>query len=267
MTQAKIQLRGVSKTFNRGTVTALDNIDLAIHQNEVFCIVGPSGCGKTTLLRLLNGLIQVTAGTVTIDGRDADEAVDETAMVFQHFGLFPWKTVYENVAYGLRIRRRPKDEIDEQVRRYIGMTGLKGFEQVYPHQLSGGMRQRVGLARALAVHSNILLMDEPFAALDAQTREFLQDELAGIWAVEQKTVVFITHSIDEAVFLGDRVAIMTPRPGRIKEILTVDLPRPRDMIASKSDPRYMELRNHIWTQLKGGEQGGNGAIAAAGGET
>ncbi|MDB4894553.1 MAG: nitrate transporter ATP-binding protein [Firmicutes bacterium] len=266
MTQAKIQLRGVSKSFNRGTVTALDKIDLDIHQNEVFCIVGPSGCGKTTLLRLLNGLIQVTEGSVMIDGRDADEAVGETAMVFQHFGLFPWKTVYENVAYGLRLRRRPKDEIDEQARRYIGMTGLKGFEYVYPHQLSGGMRQRAGLARALAVHSNILLMDEPFAALDAQTREFLQDELAGIWAVEQKTVVFITHSIDEAVFLGDRVAIMTPRPGRVKEILKVDLPRPRDMIASKSDPRYMELRNYIWTQLKEDGQGGNGAVAAAGGE-
>jgi NitT/TauT family transport system ATP-binding protein len=246
----------VTKTYSNGQVVALDNVDLDIQPNEVFCIVGPSGCGKTTLLRLLNGLITAEQGSVMVDGLEVAEANEQTAMVFQHFGLFPWKTVYENVAYGLRLRGRPQAEVDEVVRRYIGMTGLKGFEKSYPHQLSGGMKQRVGLARALSVNASVMLMDEPFAALDAQTREFLQEELARIWAVEQKTVVFITHSIDEAVFLGDRVAIMSPRPGRVQEVLEVDLPRPRDMIASKSDPRYAELRNYIWTKLKEGATDG-----------
>lgn len=262
MTQAKIQLRNVTKTYNRGQVIALDNIDLDVHSNEVLCIVGPSGCGKTTLLRLLNGLITHDSGTITVGGKDVEDATENTAMVFQHFGLFPWKTVYDNVAYGLRLRRAPKAQVDEAVQYYINMIGLKGFERSYPHQLSGGMKQRVGLARALAVNTDVILMDEPFAALDAQTREFLQEELARIWATEKKTVVFITHSIDEAVFLGDRVAIMTPRPGRLKEILTVDLPKPRDMIESKSDPRFMELRNYIWTELKGVEAGGNREVTA-----
>lgn len=265
MTQVKIQLRDVIKTYSRGKVLALDQISLDVHPNEVLCIVGPSGCGKTTLLRLLNGLVLSDSGSVKVDGMEVEGPTEQTAMVFQHFGLFPWKDVYHNVAYGLALRHKSKAEMAEVVQHYIEMTGLKGFEKAYPHQLSGGMKQRAGLARALATHSDVLLMDEPFAALDAQTREFLQEELARIWVTEQKTVVFITHSIDEAVFLGDRVAIMTPRPGRIKEILQVDLPRPRNVIASKSDPRYMELRNYIWSQLKGVEASAGGAIATGAG--
>jgi NitT/TauT family transport system ATP-binding protein len=171
-------------------------------------------------------------------------------MVFQHFGLFPWKNLEENIAYGLALRGRPKEEIVQTGQRYIELVGLKGFEKSYPYQLSGGMQQRAGLARALAVNPSLLLMDEPFGSLDAQTRESLQEELSKILEHERKTMLFVTHSIDEAIYLGDRILLMTPRPGRICEILPVEIPRPRDITKVRSDPRFIQLRAHIWEQLK-----------------
>jgi NitT/TauT family transport system ATP-binding protein len=171
-------------------------------------------------------------------------------MVFQHFGLFPWKTVYDNVAYGLRVHGRPEDDVRATVPRHVELAGLRGFEALYPYQLSGGMQQRVGLARALSVDPAVLLMDEPFGSLDAQTREIMQEELLRLWRLQPKTVVFVTHSIDEALILGDRVALMSGRPGRIREVLTVEFARPRDPEAVRSSARYAEMRRHIWGQLR-----------------
>lgn len=259
MAKVKINLENVRKTYQNGQIVALDGASLDVLEHEVLCIVGPSGCGKTTLLRMISGLIDCEGGTIRVDGKVVSEPHPETAMVFQHFGLFPWKTVFENVAYGLHLKGAGRGEIQERTGYYIQMVGLNGFEKAFPHQLSGGMRQRVGLARALAVNPSVLLMDEPFAALDAQTREYLQEELSRIWLAEKKTVVFITHSIDEAVFLGDRIAIMSARPGRMREIRTVQVPRPRDMIQSKSDEHYIELRNYVWRQLKEVEVGRDGS--------
>jgi NitT/TauT family transport system ATP-binding protein len=171
-------------------------------------------------------------------------------MVFQHVGLLPWKTVSDNVAYGLRLQGHPEREVSDTIARYIDLVGLRGFESAYPYQLSGGMQQRVGLARALAVNPTVLLMDEPFGSLDAQTRELMQEELLRVWRSQPTTMIFVTHSIDEAIILGSRVALMTRRPGQIKEVLDVDIPRPRDPEAVRRSPRYLEMREHIWHQLK-----------------
>jgi NitT/TauT family transport system ATP-binding protein len=216
----------------------------------VVCLLGPSGCGKTTLLRVVDGLIVPDDGEVTIGGRRVTGPRPDVAMVFQQFGLFPWKRLRQNVAYGLELRGRPRAEIERAVAHYTGLVGLGGFEQAYPYQLSGGMQQRAGLARALAVNPSILLMDEPFGSLDAQTRETLQEELSRILAREPKTVLFVTHSIDEAIFLGDRVVVMSSRPGRVREILTVGLPRPRDLNQVRADAHAIELRAHIWEELR-----------------
>ena len=259
---AKIVLDGVRKAFRRGAMVALDACTLEIAENELLCIIGPSGCGKTTLLRIVDGLIRPDAGRVLVGGVEISGPRRDIAMVFQHFGLFPWKTVYDNIAYGLRIQGRPAAEIREIVSTHIDMTGLAGFEPAYPYQLSGGMQQRVGLARALAINPAILLMDEPFGALDAQTRELMQEELLRLWRLRPKTLVFVTHSIDEALLLGSRVALMTSRPGRIREVLTVDIPRPRDPDSVRRSPRYLALRSHIWQQLKQ-EVGGDLAMAQA----
>lgn len=258
--RVKIKLENVCKSFQQGRLAVMDGVDLEVREHEVLCIVGPSGCGKTTLLRMISGLIACDHGSIRIDGAEVREPHPETAIVFQHFGLFPWKTVAENVGYGLKLKGAAAGEVADRTAHYVQMVGLRGFEKAYPHQLSGGMRQRVGLARALAVNPSILLMDEPFAALDAQTREYLQEELSRIWLHEQKTVVFITHSIDEAVFLGDRIAIMGPRPARIREIREVHVPRPRDMIRSKSDAHFIQLRSYVWERLK------EGRLAHAAGE-
>ncbi|MGQ0550047.1 MAG: ABC transporter ATP-binding protein, partial [Armatimonadota bacterium] len=180
----------------------------------------------------------------------------DVAMVFQHFGLFPWKTVYDNVAYGLRVRGRPEEETRQSVPRFIELVGLVGFERAYPYHLSGGMQQRVGLARALAIEPTVLLMDEPFGSLDAQTRELMQEELLRLWRIQRKTLVFVTHSIDEAIILGDRIAFMSGRPGSIKEVIPVDIPRPRDPEAVRSSSLYLRLRHHIWNQLKAEVIGG-----------
>jgi NitT/TauT family transport system ATP-binding protein len=247
---SKIIVDHASKLFLEGSVVAFRNVDLQIRNQEVLCVVGPSGCGKTTLLRCIGGLLAPSSGQVLIDGQAVDCPREGVAIVFQHFGLLPWKSVMDNVAFGLRIAGAPREVITERLDHYIQLVGLAGFETHYPYQLSGGMQQRVGLARALAIDPEILLMDEPFASVDAQTREVLQEELLQLHERERKTMIFITHSIDEAIILGDRVAVMASRPGRIKEILTVDFARPRDPAAVRAQSRYTELRNHIWEELR-----------------
>ena len=246
----KIVVDHASKLFLEGTVVAFRNVELNVSSNEVLCIVGPSGCGKTTLLRCIGGLLAPSSGQVLIDGRIVNSPRPGVAIVFQHFGLLPWKTVAGNVAFGLKIDGVSGRHLAERVEHYIRLVGLAGFENHYPYQLSGGMQQRVGLARALATHPEILLMDEPFASVDAQTREVLQEELLHLHERERKTMVFITHSIDEALVLGDRVAVMATRPGRVKEVLTVNFARPRDPAAVRAEPRYTEMRNHIWEELR-----------------
>jgi NitT/TauT family transport system ATP-binding protein len=246
-----IGARNVSKLFLDGAVVAFRQLTLDVRKQEILCIVGPSGCGKTTFLRCIAGLIDLSAGELLVGGRKVAGPPAGVAMVFQHFGLLPWKTVYQNAAFGLAMAGAPAAHIAERVRHYLELVGLTGFEKQYPYQLSGGMQQRVGLVRALAVNPSILLMDEPFAALDAQTREILQDELLQLMQRpdERKTMVFITHSIDEAILLGDRIAVMTARPGRIKEVLEIPFGRPRDVETVRADPRFAELRAHIWRQL------------------
>jgi NitT/TauT family transport system ATP-binding protein len=246
----KIVVDRASKLFLEGTVVAFRNVELNVRSNEVLCIVGPSGCGKTTLLRCIGGLLAPSSGQVLIDGHIVSSPRPGVAIVFQHFGLLPWKTVVDNVAFGLKIAGVPRQQLAERVDHYVRLVGLAGFENQYPYQLSGGMQQRVGLARALAIHPEILLMDEPFASVDAQTREVLQEELLRLHERERKTMVFITHSIDEALVLGDRVAVMATRPGRVKEVLTVNFARPRDPAAVRAEPRYAEMRNHIWEELR-----------------
>ncbi|HET7849708.1 MAG TPA: ABC transporter ATP-binding protein [Pseudolabrys sp.] len=240
-----------SKLFLDGTVVAFQQLSLSIRKQEIICIVGPSGCGKTTLLRCVAGLTDISGGQLLVGGKPVAGPPEGVAMVFQHFGLLPWKTVYDNAAFGLTMAGAPAAHVKERVAHYLDLVGLAGFEQRYPYQLSGGMQQRVGLVRALAINPSILLMDEPFAALDAQTREILQEELLQLMErpEERKTMAFITHSIDEAILLGDRVAVMTARPGRIKEIIDMPFQRPRDVEAVRADPRFAELRAHIWHQL------------------
>jgi NitT/TauT family transport system ATP-binding protein len=247
-----IAAAGASKLFLDGAVVAFHQLSLEVRRNEIMCVVGPSGCGKTTFLRCIAGLTDLSDGELRVQGRPVKGAPpDGVAMVFQHFGLLPWKTVYDNAAFGLKMAGKPQAHIKETVGRYLELVGLAGFERHYPYQLSGGMQQRVGLVRALATNPTILLMDEPFAALDAQTREVLQEELLALMerADERKTMVFITHSIDEAIVLGDRVAVMSARPGRIKEVLDLPFGWPRAAEQVRSDPRFAELRLHIWRQL------------------
>jgi NitT/TauT family transport system ATP-binding protein len=242
----------VSKLFLDGTVVAFRQLSLAVRRDEILCIVGPSGCGKTTLLRCIAGLTEISTGQLTVHGKPVAGPPDGVAMVFQHFGLLPWKTVYDNAAFGLAMAGASAAVIRERVEHYLNLVGLAGFEKHYPYQLSGGMQQRVGLVRALAMNPSVLLMDEPFAALDAQTREVLQEELLQLMErpEERKTMVFITHSIDEAILLGDRIAVMSARPGRIKEMLDVPFGHPRDGNALRGDPRFAEMRAHIWGELQ-----------------
>src|SRR5947208_12890118 len=232
--------------FLDGTVVAFRQLNLAVRDKEILCIVGPSGCGKTTFLRCIAGLTEITGGELLVGGKPGAGPPEGVAMGFQHFGLLPWKTVYDNAAFGLAMAHAPAARINERVGHYLDLVGLSGFEQHYPYQLSGGMQQRVGLVRALAIDPVIMLMDEPFAALDAQTREILQEELLQLMErpEERKTMVFITHSIDEAILLGDRIAVMSARPGRIKEVLEVPFGHPRDGNALRTDPRFGEMRAH-----------------------
>jgi NitT/TauT family transport system ATP-binding protein len=247
---AKVTVSHLSKTYNSGKVVALQDINFEVQPYESVCILGPSGCGKTTLLRLLDCLIPRDDGEILLEGEPVTAPRPDVAMVFQHFGLFPWKNLEENIAYGLALRGKDAKDVRTISRRYIQLVGLQGFEKSYPYQLSGGMQQRAGLARALAVNPSLLLMDEPFGSLDAQTRETLQEELSRILEQERKTMLFVTHSIDEAIYLGDRIVLMTPRPGRIREILPVGIPRPRDISQVRGNPQAVQLRAYIWDRLK-----------------
>lgn len=244
---ARITITNVAKRYHsrQGEVVALKEVNLVVEPGEFMCIIGPSGCGKSTLLRMVAGISDYDDGAINITPVDGQA---RTAMVFQEYALFPWRTVLDNVAFGLEMRN-----IDRQTRRtiaqdYLSRVGLARFAAAYPHQLSGGMKQRVAIARALANDPAILLMDEPFAALDAQTRYLMQEELLRIWEADRKTVVYITHSLEEAVMLGDRVALMTARPGRIKQLYSIDLPRPR-ALALRTTTRFNQLVQMIWDDL------------------
>jgi NitT/TauT family transport system ATP-binding protein len=242
----KIRIRNLVKRFR--SLVAVDDVSIDIEEGTFFAIVGPSGCGKTTLLRILGGLDSVTSGEVEIS--DPAPGRPKYSMVFQGDSIFPWMTVWENAAYGLKMRKAPKQEITEAVGRYLDRTGLTRFAQHYPHQLSGGMRQRVSIARAFANDPEVLLMDEPFSALDEQNRTILQQELLRIWEVDRKTVVFITHSVDEAVTLADKIMVMTASPGRAKTVIDVGLERPRNVLELRNDPRYGKIVYGIWGHLK-----------------
>src|SRR5438477_62190 len=253
---AQIVVRDLRKQFRtrNDTLVAIDHISLEIDQGEFFMIVGPSGCGKTTLLRILAGLDTSTSGEVRIAQENPSKPGN--SMVFQGDSIFPWMTVWDNAAYGLRMRNRPQHEIDEVVGHFLDRTGLTQFARAYPHQLSGGMKQRVSIARAFANDPEILLMDEPFSALDEQNRMLLHEELLRIWDEDKKTVIFITHSVDEAVTLGDRILIMTAQPGRTKALIDVPFDRPRHVLELRADPRYGELVFAIWAQLRSEVQHG-----------
>jgi NitT/TauT family transport system ATP-binding protein len=249
-----IRVRGLSKrfaTFDHGNhgVLALSDINFTVEENEFITVIGPSGCGKTTLLRIIAGLIPYDEGEVTINGQLVTGPGPDRAVVFQNFALMPWADVLANVAFGLEVRGTPKSECQAKAKELIKLVGLEGFEHRLPKELSGGMQQRVGLARALAVNPRILLMDEPFGSLDEQTRRLLQEELLHIWEHERKTVVFITHSMEEAVMLGDRVMLMTPRPGRVKEMIDIPLRRPRWRELEKS-AAFIEIKEYLWDNLK-----------------
>src|SRR5271166_4293230 len=243
---AQIRVSGLAKRY--AALEVFRGIEFEVGEREIVAIVGPSGCGKTTLLRCIDGLINVDAGEIVINEERVTSPTPGVAMVFQHFGLFPWKTVYGNVAYGLRMAGVAKAEIARRVPAFINLVGLAGFEQAYPYQMSGGMQQRCGLARALAVEPSVLLMDEPFAAVDAQTREILQFELLRIWESRPTTMVFVTHSIEEAVLMGDRVFVLKGRPSRIDEVIEIDLPRPRNRDTLRL-PRFADLRERVWGTL------------------
>ncbi len=252
MTNIKIRMDRLSKVFGKdeGDTVALQDFTLDVDDGEFVCIVGPSGCGKTTMLRIVAGLETPTDGSVRIE-TTAGEDRPANAMVFQEQGLFPWMTVVDNVAYGLEMRGVRKRERRRRVEPFLEMIGLTRFRNHYPQQLSGGMRQRVSIARAFVTDPDVLLMDEPFAALDAHNKLIMQDELLRIWEGTQKTVLFITHAIDEAISLSDRIVVMTAQPGRIKQIVPVhDFPRPRNAAELRGNPRFGALQLEIWRMLE-----------------
>ena len=246
----KVEIRDVKKIFTgrHGEVVALNGINLDIYNNEFICVVGPSGCGKSTLLNIIAGLLEATSGEVLVDGLRVEGTGIDRGVVFQQYALFPWLTVKKNVQFGLKIQRKSPEECEEIAMRYIKMVGLENFANAYPKELSGGMKQRVAIARAYAVNPALLLLDEPFGALDAQTRIQLQSELLKTWQEEKKTCFFITHDVEEAIMLASRVIIMSARPGRIKEIVNIDITHPRDQ-ATKMTPRFTELKNYIWSHV------------------
>jgi len=249
---AYIQARGVNLTFrppNRAPVSALDGFDIDVEEGEFLSILGPSGCGKSTFLNILLGLLKPDSGEVLMHGKKITGPASDRAMVFQEFGLLPWRTVQNNIELGLELKRTSAAKRRVVAERLVSLVGLGGFEKHYPHELSGGMKQRVGLARALATDPDVLLMDEPFAALDAQTRDLMQVELLRIWREARKTVLFVTHQIDEAIYLSDRVMVMSKRPGRAKKAFIVELSRPREY-EMRVTPEFNDLKLEIWNTLK-----------------
>ncbi len=244
---ACIEIRGLSKVFSsaKRRVVALSGLDLEVADGEFVCLLGPSGCGKTTVLRIIAGLEPATGGEVMVHGKRVDSAGPERGMVFQEFALFPWRTVRRNIEFGPEIRNVPEKQRHETSSKLIDLVGLKGFEDAHPDELSGGMKQRVGIARALANEPTVLLMDEPFGSLDAQTRNLMQKELLRIWSATRKTVLFVTHSVDEAVFLADRIVVMTARPGKVREVIPVSLQRPRD----RTSAEFIAVRGRVLAEL------------------
>jgi NitT/TauT family transport system ATP-binding protein len=270
----KLEVDRVSKRYwlerEAREVPALLDINLKVEDGEFVAVVGPSGCGKTSLLNIVAGLLPYEEGLVNIDGKKVEGPGIDRAVVFQHASLLPWRTISGNVRYGMEMQRRfDASQMDQRADQFISMVGLQGFENHYPSELSGGMQQRVNLARALAADPVVLLMDEPFAALDAQTREFMQAELLKIWAKAKKTVLFITHQINEAVYLADRVVVLSARPGRVKGIFPIPFERPRTL-GLKRETRFLELEDAIWKlieeeaeNISRGGSGNNGATAKA----
>src|SRR5881392_1892977 len=248
---AQITVEGVSHTYRpaRGrAVLALDEVSLAIAPREFVALLGPSGCGKSTLLYLVGGFLPVEQGTIQVEGRPVDGPGPDRGIVFQHFALFPWKTVTQNVLYGLEKKGLPREERLRVAQEFIELVGLAGFEDSYPAQLSGGMKQRAAIARTLAIDPSILLMDEPFGALDAQTRSLMQAELLRIWQRSRKTVIFVTHDVQEAVFLAERIAVMSARPGHIKEIVEARFDRDDPELARTPD--FLEMVDHVWNLVR-----------------
>jgi len=243
MTKEIIRIEGVAKSFGKGNrqVVALNEMDLAFRDGEFTVLIGPSGCGKSTLLYLIAGFESPTTGRILLDGKEIHRPGPDRGFVFQDYALFPWKTVLGNVMFGLRRNGYSHRDAKTVAMKYIHMVHLKGFEHAFPHTLSGGMKQRVGIARALAYDPKVLLMDEPFGALDAQTRKLMQQEMVSIWEAAQKTVIFVTHSVIEAVYLADRIVVMTARPGSVKGIVDVDVPRPRQY----TEEHYLHIRQDV----------------------
>ncbi len=250
-----LEVKGMCKTFftKERTVIALDHVDLAVHQGEFISLVGPSGCGKTTLLRIIDGLELADAGERTLEGVHLSGVSQDMAYVFQDINLLPWRSVLDNAALGLEARGMSKQDRRERAMEVLEMVGLASFAGSPPYTLSGGMQQRVGVARALAVRPKVLLMDEPFGQLDNFTREALQIEIAHLWSKLGMTIIFVTHDVDEAIFLSDRIALFQPAPGRITEVVNVDLPRPRMEYDVRAQPKAIELRSHIMEHLRAGK--------------
>ena len=247
----KLVIDNVSKNFidpQGKQLSVLENVSLTVHSEEFVALVGPSGCGKSTILNIIAGLLEPTEGHVYVDGKEVEGPGPERGVVFQQYALFPWLTVRKNVKFALDMRGIKGPEADAVVDKYLKMVDLEKFADHYPKELSGGMKQRVAIARAYAAEPQVLLMDEPFGALDAQTRTQLQTELLETWEKEQKTCFFITHDVEEAIILGQKVVIMSARPGRIKEVVDIDIPYPRDQ-ETKMSPRFLELKNYIWSQV------------------
>jgi NitT/TauT family transport system ATP-binding protein len=242
---------GIRKTYSKNgqSLDILDIESFSAREGEFITIIGPSGCGKSTFLHIMGGFIPADAGRIEVYGREVKGPGPDRGMMFQEFSLFPWKSVAGNIAWGLEVQGLSRHAIEETVGRYLDMTGLKDFRNHYPAELSGGMKQRAALARVLAFDPKVLLMDEPFGALDAQTRESMQEELTRLWERTGKTIVFVTHDIEEAVYLGDRVVVLSARPGRIREEVKIDLPRPRGLEIKKSIQCH-EYRNHIWDLIR-----------------
>jgi NitT/TauT family transport system ATP-binding protein len=261
----KLSIEHLSKNYwferEDREVLAVSDVSLAVEDGEFLAIVGPSGCGKTTLLNIVAGLLPYEEGTVSIDDKQVKGPGVDRAVVFQHSSLLPWRTIAGNVRYGMEMQRRfDEATMRERTDHFVKMVGLSGFERHYPNELSGGMQQRVNLARALAADPKVLLMDEPFAALDAQTREFMQAELLKIWSQDRKTVLFITHQINEAVYLADRVAVMSARPGRLKGVFKIPFGRPRTL-SLKRDPQFLEIEDSIWQLIEEESQSLNMVLA------
>jgi len=248
---AQVTIKSVSKNYvtDGRTVSALKDVSLELKDGEFVCVVGHSGCGKTTLLNILAGFLQPTAGEILIDGVSRVKANPSIGVVFQEYALFPWRTALENIAFGLEMNGTNKAESQAEAARFLDLVHLGEFASAYPHQLSGGMRQRVAVARALAYEPGLLLMDEPFGALDAQTRERLQTLTQEIWQATHKTIFYVTHNISEAVYLGEKVVIMRPDPGHIHDVVKIDLPRPRDPLGDE----FIEIQRHITREIKHGE--------------